>query len=170
MPQQENVYLGSELMAAIAASQYQSNLVLRGVDDTGKRDSMVYYVSGNSLDPGKVFANIKQSDVVSFCEILQCLIDESDPDNDIDIRANPGHQIDGVQLHPGAFSDEIWMAAMEAWNPEEEEEEECAYCGCTVIHRDEISTEDDETWKSISEEHHPWCDWVITRAHRVFEK
>jgi hypothetical protein len=42
---------------------------------------------------------------------------------------------------------------------------ECAYCGLDGTDSDPGDC--DEKWEEIANQHAVWCEWVLTRAHRV---
>jgi hypothetical protein len=49
---------------------------------------------------------------------------------------------------------------------------ECAYCARDVAdhtHEPPPAVDDDEAWTTLAAEHAPDCEWITTRAHRVFE-
>lgn len=48
------------------------------------------------------------------------------------------------------------------------EVEFCCYCGAGVEPHDSVpAIDDDSTWDLRSEDHHPGCEWIATRAHRT---
>lgn len=48
------------------------------------------------------------------------------------------------------------------------EKERCTYCEREVDHGDEVPDgADDERWDEIAEQHEEWCDWILSRAHRI---
>ncbi len=52
----------------------------------------------------------------------------------------------------------------------ETETVDCLYCNADVIEPDEVpATSDDDGWAAAAVGHHETCEWVVTRAHRVFE-
>lgn len=45
---------------------------------------------------------------------------------------------------------------------------ECLYCEREVESTHIPALEDEAGWKEIASEHHPKCEWVLTRAHRIW--
>lgn len=46
--------------------------------------------------------------------------------------------------------------------------EECAYCAAVVARRDDVpALGDDDSWADLAEEHADYCEWILTRAHRL---
>src|SRR5690606_34580820 len=47
----------------------------------------------------------------------------------------------------------------------------CLYCGADIeLPREGApvpSERDDEAWRKLAEEHYGFCEWVLTRAHRI---
>ena len=73
----------------------------------------------------------------------------------------------------------VWLKHHEARGPNPllaiagnpgEDTEECIYCLTEVPARgDPPRVGDDEAWKQLAREHAPDCEWIETRAHRVFK-
>jgi hypothetical protein len=51
---------------------------------------------------------------------------------------------------------------------DDEQHEICAYCDAEVDANSGVpKASDDEAWGKIAEHHSVYCEWVLTRAHRV---
>lgn len=47
--------------------------------------------------------------------------------------------------------------------------QECVYCYNLVTTLEVPEINDDEMWDALAGEHDPECEWVATRAHRLYE-
>lgn len=46
----------------------------------------------------------------------------------------------------------------------------CVYCGYEVTNETEVpAVSDNAAWERLAQEHADECEWIQTRAHRVFE-
>lgn len=49
-------------------------------------------------------------------------------------------------------------------------QEECMYCGAwidAILVENVPPADDNEEWERLANQHHVWCEWIATRAHRV---